>query len=74
MLIEIIVKNKKCFVPAAGDVNDGVANNVGLNGNLWSSSLYESNVEKAYNLNFNSSNSDVENDNRFNGIPVRGVV
>ena len=67
-------ETKSIFVPAAGTVIVGVANSVGLYGFLWSSSLYESNVEKAYNLNFNSSNSDVENDNRFNGIPVRGVV
>ena len=67
-------ETKSIFVPAAGTVFDGVAFVVGLIGVLWSSSLYESNVEEAYNLGFGSSGSDVEYDGRFVGIPVRGVL
>lgn len=67
-------ETKSIFVPAAGAVGDGVANDVGLIGVLWSSSLYESAVEYAYILVFNSSYSGVEDGYRFYGFPVRGVV
>ena len=67
-------ETKSIFVPAAGTVIVGVANSVGLYGFLWSSSLYESNVEKAYVLGFGSSGSGVEFGGRFYGLPVRGVV
>lgn len=66
-------ETKSIFVPAAGDVSDGVANFVGLIGFLWSSSLYESNVENACILFFSSDLSGVDFDFRFFGIPVRGV-
>ena len=49
-------------------------NNVGSNGNLWSSSLNEDNTNNAWNLNFNSDNVDLNNNNRCNGQSVRGVV
>ena len=67
-------ETKSIFVPAAGAVDDGVANVVGLGGYWWSSSLYESNVELAYYLGFYSSYSGVGYDGRFIGFPVRGVV
>lgn len=67
-------ETKSIFVPAAGTVVGGVANNVGLNGNLWSSSLYESNVEKAYVFAFDYIDSIVGYDGRYVGVPVRGVV
>lgn len=67
-------ETKSIFVPAAGTVIGGVADYVGLIGYLWSSSLYESDVEEAYVLGFGSSFSSVGNGNRFNGFPVRGVV
>ena len=67
-------ETKSIFVPAAGTVLDGVASIVGLFGFLWSSSLYESGVEKAYSLVFVSSGSGVEDGSRFLGVPVRGVV
>jgi hypothetical protein len=51
-------------------------NNVGNNGNYWSSSLNaDYGDSNAYNLNFN--NGDVNwdnNNNRYNGYPVRGVL
>ncbi len=50
-------------------------NNVGSNGNYWSSSLNGSNVQNAYNLNFNSSTVNWQNNNnRRNGFSVRAVV
>ena len=49
-------------------------NNVGSNGNLWSSSLNEDNTNNAWNLNFNSDNVDLNNNNRCNGQSARGVV
>ena len=71
-------ETKSIFVPAAGAVGGGVASNVGLGGYLWSSSLYESSVEGAYGLGFNSSSSGVEVGVRvgvrFGGFPVRGVL
>ena len=59
--------------PAAGYRNGGSSNNVGSNGNYWSSSLNTSNSNNAYNLNFNSSNVDWNNNNRRNGQSVRAV-
>lgn len=68
-------ETKSIFVPAAGSVEDGVASGVGICGDLWSSSLYESNVERAYGLYFSPSSSIVgTGGSRFNGLPVRGVV
>ena len=61
--------------PAAGNCNNGSVNNVGSNGNYWSSSVNSSNVQNAYNLNFNNSNVNWQNNNnRYNGFAVRGVV
>lgn len=67
-------ETKSIFVPAAGAVYDGVAYFVGLVGYLWSSSLYESFIDVACNLGFDSDGSDVYFGNRFIGFPVRGVV
>lgn len=61
------------FLPASGYRNGGSLNNVGSNGNYWSSSLNESNPANAYNLNFNSDNADWNNDNRQYGQSVRPV-
>ena len=61
------------FVPAVGAVGSGMLGSFGLLGLFWSSSLSSSSVEKAFNLNFNSDNLGVDNDNRFNGIPLRAV-
>lgn len=57
------------FLPAAGNRNGTNWNNVGSNGNYWSSTPNGSN---AYNLNFNSGNCNVNN-NRNNGFSVRCV-
>jgi hypothetical protein len=64
-----------CIIPASGYRNndDGALNDVGNNGNYWSSSV--SGASNAYNLNFNSNevNPANGNDNRANGQSVRCV-
>ena len=45
--------------------------NVGQNGNYWSSSLNDS--DNAWNLNFNDGNQNTNNNNRNNGFSVRAV-
>ena len=68
-------EGKTLFFPACGNCNNGSVNNVGSNGNYWSSSLNSSNVQNAYNLNFNSGNVNWQNNNnRYNGYAVRGVL
>lgn len=64
------------FFPAAGNCNNGSVNNVGSNGNYWSSSLNADYGENnAYNMNFNSDNVNWDNNNnRYNGYSVRGVL
>jgi hypothetical protein len=50
-------------------------NNVGSNGNYWASSLNSSNTINGYNMNFNSSDVNWQNNNnRYNGFSLRGVV
>lgn len=62
------------FLPAAGNRWDTDLNNVGNNGNYWSSSLNENNPNNAWNLNFNSNNVNPwNNNNRNNGFSVRPV-
>ena len=66
--------SKVLFFPACGKCNNGV-NNVGSDGYYWSSSLFSSNVQYAYNLYFNGGNVNWRyNYDRFGGFPVRGVV
>ena len=61
------------LLPAAGNRNDTNLNNVGSNGNYWSSSLNSDNSNNAWNVNFNSSNVNRNNNNRYNGQSVRPV-
>ena len=65
--------SKSIFVPAAGRVIEGSLDDVGSYGYLWSSSLNESNSNNAWNLNFNSSGVNSNNNNRYNGFSVRPV-
>lgn len=60
-------------VPAAGYRNGSSLNNAGDNGNYWSSTPNESDARNAYNLNFNSSDHDLNWNNRNNGQSVRPV-
>ena len=65
------VNGNSIFVPAAGYCYNGSVYYVGHDVILWSRSLNSSNVRLAYNLNFVSDNVDVNNNNRYNGLPVR---
>ncbi|MDO4889139.1 MAG: hypothetical protein Q4A25_00375 [Candidatus Saccharibacteria bacterium] len=57
----------------AGNYNGTTLNNVGTNGNYWSSSIY--NTNNSYNLNFNTSNVNPQNNNnKNNGNAVRCVA
>ncbi|WQJ53256.1 MAG: hypothetical protein [Wendovervirus sonii] len=47
--------------------------NQGENGNVWSASLNSDNPNNAFNLNFNSKEVNVNNNERFIGIPVRPI-
>lgn len=60
-------------IPAAGWRNGSSLNNVGENGNYWSSTPNESDTQNAYNLNFNSGNFNRNWNNRNNGHTVRPV-
>ena len=64
---------QKC-APAAGYRYGTSSNNVGSNGNYWSSTPNEDNDNNAYNLNFNSDNYDWNWNNRNNGQSVRPVL
>ena len=60
------------FFPCSGNGNGSSWNNRGSNGNYWSRSL--NSAANGRNLNFNSSGVNSQNNNnRFNGFPVRPV-
>jgi hypothetical protein len=58
------------LLPVAGNRNNsnGSLNNVGSNGNYWASTVSGTNVR---NLHFNSSNANMNSNNRANGNSVR---
>ena len=58
------------LLPVAGNRNNsnGTLNNVDSNGNYWSSTVDGTN---ARDLNFNSSNANMDSNNRANGFSVR---
>jgi uncharacterized protein (TIGR02145 family) len=60
-------------MPAAGnrDNSNGSLNNRGSNGNYWSSTESSSNAQ---NLNFNSSDANMNTNNRTNGFSLRCVA
>ena len=58
------------FLPAAGNRNGLSINNVGSNGNYWSTTSQS--ATNAYNVNFNADNFNSQNNNnRYNGFSVR---
>ena len=61
------------FIPAAGYCSGGSVNNVGDDGDVWSSSLNTSHPSIAWRLYLYSSNCYVNNSNRCDGRSVRGV-
>lgn len=67
--------SKVLFFPAAGSCLYGSVTYVGSYGYYWSSSVYSSNVQRAYSPSFFSSSVNWQNDDRrCYGFPVRGVV
>lgn len=67
--------SKVLFFPACGYCFDGSVDYVGINGCYWSSSLYSSDVQGAYYLDFVDGDLGWQyNIIRSNGFPVRGVV
>lgn len=73
IFISKIDKSKFIFIPASSIIVNGIANNLGLYGYIWTSSLYEYNDEFAYILYFNSINNGVTNNFRCLGMPIRLV-
>lgn len=67
-------KQTYMFVPAAGDAVGGSVQYVGQSGDLWSSSLGSSDVQGAWNFDFNADYGGVYSGGRYYGIPVRGVL
>jgi uncharacterized protein (TIGR02145 family) len=67
--------SKTLFFPAAGLCDDGSVLRVGNLGRYWSSSLYTSNRQYAYNLSFRSSSATwVDGLDRYCGYAVRPVA
>ena len=67
-------KQTYMFVPAAGDAVVGSMQDVGQFGYLRSSSLRYSGDKNAWNFYFDASVGAVDNDSRYVGLPVRGVL
>ena len=65
--------SKYIFIPAAGNCKNGSVNNVGNNGDVWSSSLNTSNPVGAWLLYFGSGSCSVYGSSRYYGRSVRGV-
>ena len=65
--------SKYIFIPAAGYCDYGSVDNVGSNGNVWSSSLNTSNPSSASYLYFSSGSCGMNGSNRYYGWSVRGV-
>ena len=61
------------FIPAAGNCYDGSWGNVNYLSYVWSSSLNTSTPDNAWSLVFNSNTNYVNRNDRFFGMPVRGV-
>ena len=66
--------SKSIFFPAAGVAWDGSVDSRGYYGNVWSSMLGSSNVDHGQNLDFYSVNAGLYDNNRSNGLSVRGVI
>ena len=67
-------KQTYMFVPASGGASVGSMGGVGQNGALWSSSLYSSDVQFAWDFGFYANSGGVSNVSRCAGHPVRGVL
>ena len=67
-------KQTYLFVPCGGVAGEGSVQGVGVGGSLWSSSLNSYVVRNVWNFGFFGSNGSVNRGNRYNGLPVRGVL
>lgn len=68
-----LLHSRSAVLPAAGNRNGTSINNVGANGNYWSS--VSQSATNAYNVNFNATNFNPQNNNnRYNGFSVRLAV
>ena len=65
---------KSIFIPAAGSAWDGSVRNSGGYGGVWSSMLIAGSVGLGQFLDFGSGNVFLDNDYRYGGFSVRGVV
>ena len=68
--------SKSIFIPAAGSAMNGLVNNSGDVGRVWSSTLSPGYVGGGLNLYFDSGSTSMGYGglNRYNGVPVRGVI
>ena len=73
-LFTSVANGNTLFLPAAGSASNGSMYTVGDEGNVWSSSLSSDYVIIARYLYFYDEDTDVDDFDRFNGLPVRGVV
>ena len=67
-------ETKYIFIPAAGLCSGGSVYSVGYDGRVWSSSLYTSVPNYAWNLYFNSDGCGMYYGSRYYGRSVRGVI
>ena len=67
-------KQTYMFVPASGGAVLGSMQGVGRNGSLWTSSLYSSDVQFAWDFGFYANGGSVGNVSRCAGHPMRGVL
>ena len=67
-------KQTYMFVPAAGNAYTGSIQYVSGYGYLWTSSLGSSGVQKAWGFGFNAYVGNIDIDNRYIGLPVRGII
>ena len=66
-------KQTYMFVPVSGGANNGSVQDFSEYGYLWSSSLYSSLVQRAWDFSFNAHGGGFGNVGRYYGYPVRGV-
>ena len=65
--------SKYIFIPAAGWRTDSSFENQGDNGSIWSSSLFTTDLDYAYNLNFTMDGQSMDYSLRYCGFAVRAV-
>lgn len=67
-------ESKSIFIPAVGFAFDGSVNDIGDDGNVWSSMLNTDDVYNGQYLYFVSGNASYDDDLRNYGFSVRGVI